>query len=364
MIYGMNLDLRTYSTFAIGGIAHKVFEINEKEDIEKINSYSQYVDKPLVFIGEGSNSIFAETTDKYVIGLLKIRGLEILSQEDTTVYIKAYAGEKWDDVVKWSVEHGLSGLEPLSGIPGTAGAAPIQNIGAYGAELSTCFVEAEVFDRVSKKFITLTRDVCEFGYRDSIFKKNREKFCIVSITLKLSIRPAKIPEYKDVQEYFASNSNPQCCHPREGGDPGSQNSHTCHLCVKIKPSTKEVRDAIIEIRKRKIPDYKKIPNCGSFFKNPIIADNHLSKIKKDFPTIPSFVLPENLHKVFAGWLIEHVDYISAQTDSIIFNDTNKLVLLNVGNGSFEDLQTVLTKITKLAQDTYGIELEVEPNIFR
>lgn len=332
----MNLDLRTYSTFNIGGIAHKVFEIKTKEDIEHIDAYSTYIQKPLVIIGEGSNSIFSDTTDKYVIGLMQMPGIEILNQVDTEVLIKSYAGEMWDDVVAWSVEHGLSGLESLSGIPGTAGAAPIQNIGAYGSDISKSFVEAEVFDRHTKSFYSMNHAQCEFGYRDSIFKKEKDRYIIVSITLKLSTIPATIPEYKDVQEYFISNSN---------------------------PSTKQIRDAILEIRNSKIPDYKKIPNCGSFFKNPVISAEHLGMLQKSFPTIPSFELPGGMHKVFTGWLIEHVDYKSAQTESIIFNETNKLVLLNIKDAPFEDLQTVLTKITELVQDTYNIELEIEPNIF-
>lgn len=332
----MNLDLRTYSTFNIGGIAHNVFEIKEKTDVEKIDSYCEYVNKPLVIIGEGTNSIFGETTDKYVIGLMKIPGIEILLQTDDAVLIRAFAGEYWDTVVSWCVEHGLSGIEPLSGIPGTAGAAPIQNIGAYGSELSKNFIEAEVFDRKTKSFITITHGQCDFGYRESIFKKNKDRYIIISITLKLSTNIPTIPQYKDVQEYFKNNSN---------------------------PTTKEIRDAIIEIRKNKIPDYKKYPNCGSFFKNPIITKEHLELIKKEFPNIPSFEVNNTMHKVFAGWLIEHVDYKSAQIGSIIFNETNKLVLINTKDSSFADLQDTISNIIKLIQDRFTITLEIEPNIF-
>ncbi len=332
----MNLDLRTYSTFKIGGVAHKVFILQTFENIVEAYTYASYMKKPFVIIGEGSNSIFADTTDKYVIGLMQIKGIEILTQENETVYIKAFAGELWDTVVDWSVEHGLSGIEALSGIPGTAGAAPIQNIGAYGTDVSSTFFEAEIFDTHDQKIKTFAKDNCNFGYRDSIFKKEKDRYIIISITLKLSTLPATIPQYKDVQEYFVSNSN---------------------------PSTKEIRDAIIQIRNSKIPNYKTIPNCGSFFKNPVINKEHLEKIRVNFPEIPSFELPNRMYKVFAGWLIEHVDYVSAQTGGIVFNDANKLVLLNSSNATFDDLQNTLSKITKLVQDTYNITLEIEPNIF-
>ncbi|MEN9921306.1 MAG: hypothetical protein RLZZ517_284 [Candidatus Parcubacteria bacterium] len=333
----MNLDLRTYSTFKIGGIAHKVFEIKEPEDIDQINSYAQYIGKPLVIIGEGSNSIFADTTDKYIIGLMRIKGIDIISQEDISVYIKASAGEKWDDVVAWSIEHDLSGLESLSGIPGTAGAAPIQNIGAYGSEISKTFVKAEVFDREEKKVKTLSKEDCKFGYRDSIFKKNKDRYIILSITLKLSTLPASIPQYKDVQEYFSTNPH---------------------------PTTKQIRNAIIEIRNNKIPNYKKIPNCGSFFENPVINKEHLQSIQQTFPTIPFFELPDQMFKVFAGWLIEHVDYKSVQTNKILFNETNKLVLLNIDNASYTDLMDVILGITEKVEESFGITLNAEPNIFK
>jgi len=320
----------------MGGIAHKVFEITSKEDLEKINLYAEYVHKPLVIIGLGSNSIFAETTDKYIIGLMKMTGIEIVFQIEKEIHVRAYAGEIWDDLVKWTVEHELSGIEALSGIPGTVGASPIQNIGAYGSDISQTFVEAEVFDRTTKEFKTLSHEHCCFTYRDSIFKQNPKQYIIISVTFKLHTTPASIPQYKDVQEYFKQNQN---------------------------PSLIEIRNAIIEIRNRKIPDYKTVPNCGSFFKNPIITKEHLEQLRKTYPTIPSFELSNSLHKVYAGWLIEHIDYQSAQTEAIIFNQTNKLVLINQNNGTFDELQLVLDRITHLAQEAYGITLEPEPNIF-
>lgn len=332
----MNLDLRKYSTFNIGGIAHKVFKINDKEDIKKVIAYSDYIKKPLIFIGEGSNSIFSEDIDKFVIGLIQTKGIEITSQNGTDVYIKAQAGEKWDDVVKWSVKHNLSGIEALSGIPGTVGAAPIQNIGAYGTDISKTFFEAEVFDRENNIFKTFSLDDCMFDYRDSIFKKEKNKFVIVSVTLKLSTNPPLIPQYKDVIEFFKT---------------------------KLNPTPKEIRKTIIKIRNSKIPNYKKIPNCGSFFKNPFVTKKHLSNIQKTFPNIPFFEISANNFKLFAGWLIENVNYKLAETKTIVFNEANKLVLINKDNGNFEDLMKVINGIKRLVEKAYNLELEIEPNIF-
>jgi UDP-N-acetylmuramate dehydrogenase len=331
----MNLDLRTYSTFKIGGIAHKVFEINDISDIEKINSYSKDVDKPFIIIGEGSNSIFADTTDKYILGLMNLKGITSQIESGTSVQVTAQGGESWDDLVAWAVDQNLSGIEALSGIPGTVGASPVQNIGAYGAELGDVFVSAYVFDREKNTYTTFTHRDCQFSYRDSIFKKNPRRYIIASITLRLHTTLPKIPEYKAVQDYFKNTE----------------------------PILSQIRDAIISIRNAKIPNYKLFPNCGSFFKNPIIEKTHLDKILLTHPTIPYFETSENKIKLYTGWLIEHVDYASAQNKKVVFNEANKLILINKDTASYEDLQEVIHSITRLVRESFNITLEPEPNIF-
>ncbi len=332
----MNLDLRVYSTFKIGGIAHRVFEINEKSDIEKINSYSRDVDKPLIIIGEGSNSIFGESTNHYIIGLMRLKGITVQQESDHTVIVTAQGGESWEDLVAWTVAKNLSGIEALSGIPGTVGAAPVQNIGAYGAELANVFVEAEVFDREKNTYEIFSKRDCLFAYRDSIFKQNPRQYVILNIRIRLQTTLPDIPAYKAVQEYF----------------------------TKSHPTLVEIRNAIIEIRNKKIPDYKIFPNCGSFFKNPIINQKHLEKLLVHYPNIPFFKTEDDQIKLYAGWLIEHVDYLLTQNDTVIFNEANKLILINTGDASFQDLLQVITRITKLVQESFDVVLEAEPNIFR
>jgi UDP-N-acetylmuramate dehydrogenase len=331
----MNLDLRTYSTFKIGGIAHNVFKIKDVSDIQKINSYSKDVDKPLIIIGEGSNSIFAETTDKYIIGLMQIKGITRQKESNKYTLVTAQGGEFWDDLVAWTVEHNLAGIEALSGIPGTVGASPVQNIGAYGAELADVFISAHVFDREKNSWATFTHADCNFSYRDSIFKQHPRRYIITSITLRLHTTAPEVPQYKAVQDYFKD----------------------------ITPTLLQIREAIIAIRNAKIPNYKLFPNCGSFFKNPIIEKSHLEKLLLTYPTIPYFETSNHTIKLYAGWLIEHADYISAQNDKIIFNQANKLILVNTGNASYTDLQEVIQNITRLVKDFFDITLEPEPNIF-
>lgn len=293
------------------------------------------MDKPLIIIGEGSNSIFANTTDKYIIGLMNLKGITSQRESETSFLVTAQGGEFWDDLVAWTIDHNLSGIEALSGIPGTAGASPIQNIGAYGAELADVFVSAHVFDREKNISTTFTHTDCRFSYRDSIFKQNPHRYIITNITLRLHTTSPKIPEYKAVQDYFKDS----------------------------KPSLLDIRNAIIHIRNTKIPNYKLFPNCGSFFKNPIIEKSHLDKLLLIYPTIPYFKTTDHKIKLYAGWMIEHVDYIRAQNDKVVFNETNKLILLNKGNASYEDLQQVIQDITGLIKEAFDITLEPEPNFF-
>ncbi len=330
----MNTDLKTFSTLRIGGKAHKVFEIRSDDDILSAHRYALAHNKRLVIIGEGSNSVFSDTENLFVIGSMKSTGIEAAPHGDTTE-VTAAGGESWDALVAWAVERNLSGIEALSWIPGTVGAAPIQNIGAYGSEVADTLLSVRAFDRSTEEFVTLSNKECLFSYRDSIFKRSPERYIITHVTLILSHGPAMIPQYKAVQEYFDG----------------------------MNPTLAEIRTAIIEIRNRKLPDYRTLPNCGSFFKNPIVTRDVLESIQETFPDIPFFETDTLMIKLYAGWLIEHVDYALAETDNIKFYDKNKLILTNQGSASFTELQHVIFAIQKSVRQKFAVTLEVEPNIF-
>lgn len=352
----MNLDLRTYSTFHLGGTAHKVFEIHTQSDIKDVLEYADKVQKPLIVLGEGSNSIFADTQDTYIIALMKITGIETIAETDSSVTLRVGGGVMWDEFVAHTVDKGYAGAEALSLIPGTVGASPIQNIGAYGSDVSKIITEVEVYNRESNQIEKFSNAQCDFSYRDSIFKKEQNKYIITHVTFVLSKLPPQVPQYKDVLEYFSQN----VCHSREGGNPGSQNPN---IEKSLNPSIKQIRDAIIHIRTSKLPDYKTEYNCGSFFKNPLITKEHLESLKKSFPDIPSFEISEDTYKVFAGWIIEHVEYTSAQTENFYFYSQNKLALVHTGKGTFTEFETVIKNITKLVHDAFEITLEMEPIVF-
>lgn len=330
----MNTDLKTFSTLRIGGRAHRVFEIRTDADILSAHEYALGNGKRLVIIGEGSNSVFSDAKDLFVIGSMKSTGIEASSHGDTTE-VTAAGGESWDSLVAWAVEKNLSGIEALSWIPGTVGAAPIQNIGAYGSEVANTLLSVRAFDRTTEKFVTLSKDECLFSYRDSIFKRSPDRYVITHITLALSHRPATVPQYKAVQEYFDGKN----------------------------PTLAEIREAIIEIRNKKLPDYRMLPNCGSFFKNPVVTHDILKSIQVTFPNIPFFETDTMAIKLYAGWLIENVDYMQAETDNVRFYDKNKLVLTNPGGATFAELQGVISSIQESVRQKFTVTLEVEPNIF-
>lgn len=297
---------------------------------------------PLLILGSGTNVILPEYVEA-VVALTKTKGLKTKGLQ-----IEVQAGEEWDRVVGFAVENNLSGLEALSSIPGKAGSAPIQNIGAYGTEIGDTLVSVEAYDTSKKDFVVIRKKDCGFSYRDSLFKRNPNRFIITSLILELSKESPSIPNYKDVQNYFAKRENP-------------------------KPKLKEIREAIIEIRQNKLPDYQQIPNCGSFFKNPIVETKLAEKIKQDFADLPIYTpnLPtsdvgrsktSNKVKIPAGYLIEKAGLKGANIDNIVVYEHNALVLTNPFGASFANLVSAKNKIQKIVFQKFGITLEPEVNI--
>ena len=331
-----NKNLKDLCSFRIGGEANQVLEIYSDDDIRKAHHLSQEERLPLIILGDGTNSIFKAGKTDYIIGLMKIEGKRVMQDFDTSSLIEVGAGENWDEFVEWSVKNKYSGLELLSGIPGTVGAAPIQNIGAYGREISDILVNVHAFDRDTKDFVILGIQDCNFDYRTSIFKEYPNRYIIKKITLELKKTPAEDPQYKDLKLYFIGQN---------------------------KPSARQIRNAVWEIREDKLPNPWEQPNCGSFFKNPFIDISLLESIIKKYPSIPRYQIDQNTFKLYAGWLIENIEYKKIETENIKFNPKNKLVLINTGEADFKELQKVISEIQKEVSTHFGIDLEVEPTIF-
>ncbi len=254
------------------------------------------------------------------------------SDKNDTIVITVGAGEIWDDVVLFAVEHGYWGIENLSYIPGAVGAAPVQNIGAYGVELADVFESLVAFDNETLNEVTFSKSMCEFGYRDSLFKRTPGRYVIVSVTLRLSKKPNPILTYKPLDA----------------------------LMSKEELLLNDIRQKVIEIRKAKLPDWKIYPNAGSFFKNPVLTEVEAEGFRLVYPTCPIHQADEGGYKVPAAWLIEHVAHAKGLRIGDVGTWPNQpLVIVNYGNAHADDVTLFAATISKTIQDVTGIILEPE-----
>lgn len=311
-------------------LVEKLYELNEL-----INSFELSAGKFLI-LGGGSNILFTKDFDGTILHL-SFNQLSEIKSDDRFVYIKAEAGMNWDDLVKYSVDKNLGGIENLAMIPGTVGAAPIQNIGAYGQELKDSLVEVEYFDLPDKKIKTISSEKCEFGYRDSIFKNSlKGKFIITSVTLRLSKNPIPVLNYGNVANELS----------KSGID---------------KPTIKDVSNIIRKIRTEKLPDPKQIGNAGSFFKNPIIDENKFESIKEKYPDVPSF-RQENKIKIPAAWLIEKSGLKGYKKGNAATYPNQPLVIVNYGKASGKEILEFAQLIQNTVFERFQIQLEPEVNV--
>ena len=320
----------------LGGPARFMSEVHSADDIAPICKNAQSQNIPIFVLGGGSNVLARDEGYAGIVIRNKIPGFEVISNDSGDTVIKVGAGENWDEVVRRTVEMGLSGIEALSAIPGTAGAAPVQNIGAYGQEIAETLVSLEAYDTKSDSHVVLQNADCNFSYRQSIFRSTATgRYIITSITLRLSKNAPKPPFYKAVQDYFDTNGitffTPQI-----------------------------IRDAVIAIRTEKLPDPKERPNVGSFFKNAIIEDWQIADLRNSYPDIPTYDLPDGRLKIPTGWLIEQAGFKGKLLHGIRVHDKNALVLINESATGYADLAAARDEITGAIRDTFRITIEQEP----
>ncbi len=328
--------LKPYTTFKMGGEAFYFAQLSSLSEVEEFARFAQDKNLPLVILGGGSNVILPEETLKACVGLIQIQGFEIISDNTQHVVVKIGAGEVWDEIVLRSVELGLSGIEALSAIPGSAGATPVQNVGAYGQEIADALVSLEAYDTKIQKKVALSAKDCKFSYRDSIFKQEaKNRYVIVSITIKLSHAAPQIPDYAGVKKYFEDKKIEQ-------------------------PSLSQIRSAIIEIRSKKLPDPSLIASCGSFFKNPIISSEAAAILKRDYKEAVLYPLQSGEYKVAAGWLIDSLGLRGRKFGRVAVYEHNALVLVNTDNATREELIEAVRYIQKEVQGAFGVALELEP----
>ncbi len=333
-----NVPLSTLSTMRLGGPAAYMSEVNNRQDIKDACEWASKHKVPVMMIGQGSNIIWSDDGFPGLVLVNKIQGYEIFEEDKENVYLTVGGGEEWDGVVKRSVEAGYSGIEQLSLIPGTAGATPIQNVGAYGREIADVLITIEAYDVAAKKFMTIRASDCDFGYRTSRFKTtDKNKYLISAITLHLTTLPPLPPFYSSVEQYLE--------------DHGITNV-----------TSTAVREAVIAIRSSKLPDPVKVANTGSFFHNPIVDNKKAMLLVKAHIGIPHWRLEDGRVKLSAAWLIEQAgfkDYHDEQTGMATWPHQS-LVFVNEKARSTADLMKFKANVVEKVNRKFGIELRQEP----
>lgn len=337
MLISQNFCLKPFTTFGVEVRAQRYIVIGSVGDLYDLFESRQLSKKPIMVLGGGSNVLFTDHF-KGIILSCQIRGREIIREIETEIYIKVGGGMYWPNFVDDMVMEGYGGIENLSLIPGKVGAAPIQNIGAYGVELKDIFDSLEAFDLKTGKIRKFTKEECEFGYRTSIFK-TREKgnYFILNVTLRLSKKPQVNLTYAPLKELFAARNESEI-------------------------SIKDVSEAVKHIRNSKLPDPDKLKNAGSFFKNPVVSEKKAKKLQKRYPNMPIYPQDNERLKLAAGWLIEQCGWKGKRVGDVGVHEKQALVIVNYGNASGEEILALAKDIQKSVQQQFGIKLEPEVNI--
>jgi UDP-N-acetylmuramate dehydrogenase len=322
-------SLLQYNTFKVDVVAELFTTIKSENDLIELLQNKRVVKKNKFILGGGSNILLTKNIEGLVIHN-QIKGIHVVKEDEKSVEVAIGAGEIWDNLVSWSTKNKYYGIENLSLIPGSVGAAPIQNIGAYGCELKDTFLKLEAINLDTLEKVVFNKFDCKFGYRDSIFKnKLKNKFIITKVYLQLGKKKKLNLNYERLQEKI---------------DPNHMNSE-------------DVRNIIIDIRKEKLPDPKNLGNAGSFFKNPIINQNDLSRLRKEYPKIPYFIAEQI--KLPAAWLIEQLNWKGYKAQTCGVYDQHSLIIINHNNATGEEIMNLAKKIKNNVYQKFNILLEEE-----
>lgn len=329
-----NISLKNYNTFGIDALAKRFISVDGVYQLQQLLK----IEKNIFLISGGSNMLLTKDIEKLVVHI-DIKGISIDKEDDTAVYITVNAGENWHDLVLWCVSQNYGGIENLSLIPGNVGTCPIQNIGAYGVEVKDTITKVEALEIETAKLTSFSNAACKFGYRNSIFKNDvKGKYIITSVGFKLT-----------KSKHHLNTSY------------GAIETELLLKQIK-KPTLQDISDAVIAIRKSKLPDPKKIGNCGSFFKNPVISKSQFLELQKEYQKIPSYSISDDEIKIPAGWLIEQAGFKGKRFGEFGVHEKQALVLVNYGNASGKEIYQLAQKIQETILNTFGVCLEIEVNV--
>ncbi|HEY8734877.1 MAG TPA: UDP-N-acetylmuramate dehydrogenase [Puia sp.] len=329
-----NISLLPYNSFHLDVTAAEFATVKSVEELKETLDRSE----PKLVLGGGSNILLTRNIDGLVLKI-DITGVDEVKEDTKHIFLRVGAGKNWHELVQYSIDRNWGGLENLSLIPGNVGAAPIQNIGAYGAELKDVFYELEAYDRKEKKVYTFGVNDCRFDYRDSIFKSVRKgRYIILNVTLILRKNPVLNTGYGAIREELTRM--------------GVQS-----------PTIRDVSNAVIKIRRSKLPDPSEIGNAGSFFKNPVVEQAKFLSLSEKYPEIPAYPHHNQSVKLAAGWLIEQCGWKGYRRGDAAVHKDQALVLVNFGKATGKEIYELSEKIHSSVQKKFSISLEREVNVF-
>lgn len=334
-----NVSLAEYCTMKLGGKARYLCTVTNKEELAEAVRWGGDQGLKILMLGGGSNVVFGETGFDGLVIVDEVKGFEVTAEDDQSTTITIGAGENWDEVVARTVDMNLSGIEALSLIPGSTGGTPVQNVGAYGQEISQTLVSIDVYDSIDQSFVTLTKDDLDLDYRSSNLKVpiQQRRYFIHAVTLKLSkTMTLKRPLYEALEKYFVE-----------------------HDIADLTPLT--VRKAVIAVRSSKLPDPQEIPNSGSFFANPIVDEEVYETIKLAHPDVKAYPI-HGQYKLAAGWLVEHAGLKNYAAHGLKTYDKQALVIVNESAHDAADLMKFRDEIIAKVQESFGVTLEQEPEL--
>ncbi|MCX6715610.1 MAG: UDP-N-acetylmuramate dehydrogenase [Candidatus Taylorbacteria bacterium] len=337
MIPKENVPLAQYTTFKIGGPARFFCAVSSEAELLEAVTFAHHEKLRMLILGGGSNVLISDAGFPGLVIKNEILGKKILPGDDGDVGFSIGAGEMWDEIVQLAVESGLYGIENLSAIPGTVGAAPVQNIGAYGSEIADSIISLRALDTETMKYVELPNEKCDFGYRDSIFKHRKGRYIITQVNLKLSKNGTVNISYKDLKEYFNKT--------------GSKNTL---------PTLKEVRDAVTNIRWNKLPDWKLWGTAGSFFKNPIVTKAYYEKLKEKYPELPGYPEPNECVKIPLGWVLDHICHVKGHmSDNVGPYKNQALVIVAKPGATASQIVAYAQELMAMVERDTGIIIEAE-----
>ena len=332
-----NVDLRPYNSFGFSAVAKHFVEINDIQDLEALIRSDVFKNEKHLILSGGNNVLFQEDCFDGIVVLINTKGIEVVAENGNDVVVKALAGEDWPGFVKKMVSMGLYGAENLAHIPGKVGAAPVQNIGAYGMELKDSFLQCKAIELATGNKRVFTKEECAFGYRNSVFKNElKGQYVITSVDFLLHKQAELKLEYGNIKAYL-------CEHGIET------------------PSLQQLHDAICAIRDVKLPDVKQIGNAGSFFKNPVISAEQFEALQQHYPDIPHYPDANGMVKVPAGWLIEQAGWKGWRDEHVGVYKKQALVLVHYGGGTGHDIVVLAQRIQQSVEEKFGIKISPEVN---